>query len=56
MCPVERGSIEDVAKEAGLTGEDIPAAVDLEMRMLFARGDRERSDMLVCHHFHGLFP
>lgn len=47
MCPIERKKIEDVAKEAGLTEEDIPAAIDLEMRMNFAQGDREQSDMLA---------
>lgn len=47
MCPVERKIIEDVAKEAGLAEEDIPAAVDMEMRMKLAQGTREQSDMMA---------
>lgn len=47
MCPVERKKIEDLAKEAGLPEEDIPAAVDMEMRMNLAQSTREQNGMMV---------
>lgn len=51
MCPVERKKIEDLAKEAGIIDEDVPAVVDMEMRMNFAQGTREQSNMLVSEYF-----
>lgn len=52
MCPVERKQIEDLAKEAGFINEDIQAAVDIEMRMNFARSTKEQKEIFVIKYFH----
>lgn len=53
MCPVERKSIEDMAKEAGIHEDDIPHIVDLQMRIYMATGSHlDTNDILVIDLIH----
>lgn len=47
MSSVERNKLEEIVKEAGLNGNDIPAAVDLEMQMYFGQDRKERAAMVA---------
>lgn len=49
LDPEERKEIENWAKEAGIKEEEIPAAVDMEMRLRTTDSIRERDDIMFKH-------
>lgn len=54
MSPVERKQIEDMAKEAGIQGDDIPNVVDIQMRIYLADDSRGTINEILLKNYEKL--